>query len=98
MAVISGSTKLTRKGQITIPQAVREALGLKEGDALVVEVEEVDGHKRATVKSALAIIDELFGSAKPAVLREESLDADESDTHAAWARAAVERDIRSQQR
>ena len=77
MATISGSTKLTRKGQITIPQAVREALGLKEGDALVVAVEEVDGCKRATVKSARAIIDELYGSVKPVIPQDEPLDVDE---------------------
>jgi len=30
--------KLTSKGQVTIPKAVRQALGLREGDSLVFEV------------------------------------------------------------
>lgn len=35
------ATKMTRKGQVTIPVAIREKLHLKEGDFLVVN--EVDG-------------------------------------------------------
>lgn len=35
------ATKMTRKGQVTIPVAIREKLNLKEGDFLVVN--EVDG-------------------------------------------------------
>ena len=31
--------KITSKGQVTIPKAVRDALGLKEGDSLLFEVE-----------------------------------------------------------
>lgn len=31
--------KVTSKGQVTIPKAVREALGIKEGDSLLFEVE-----------------------------------------------------------
>lgn len=31
------STKITRKGQITIPVEIRNELGLREGDVLVVE-------------------------------------------------------------
>lgn len=32
------STTLTRKGQVTIPTEIRRALGLVEGDHLIVEV------------------------------------------------------------
>ncbi|MBC7342860.1 MAG: AbrB/MazE/SpoVT family DNA-binding domain-containing protein [Clostridia bacterium] len=32
--------RLTSKGQMTIPQHIRESLGLKSGDYLAVEVEE----------------------------------------------------------
>lgn len=35
--VLRGRTRLTRKGQITLPAAIRAALGLKEGDAIEVE-------------------------------------------------------------
>lgn len=31
--------RITSKGQVTIPKAVREALGIKEGDSLLFEVE-----------------------------------------------------------
>ncbi|GAC1532619.1 MAG: hypothetical protein NVS3B12_10700 [Acidimicrobiales bacterium] len=33
------SAKVTSKGQVTVPKAVREALGLEEGDELVFRVE-----------------------------------------------------------
>lgn len=33
------AAKLTSKGQITVPKAVRDALGLKEGDEVVFRVE-----------------------------------------------------------
>jgi AbrB family looped-hinge helix DNA binding protein len=94
MTTVSGSTKVTRNGRITIPLAVREALGLKEGDTVVVTVEEVDGQKRATLKSARAIIDELYGSVKPVIPQDEPLDVDEL-IRDAWQEAAVQRDLRS---
>ncbi len=40
--------KITSKGQITIPKEVREALGAKEGDELVFEVE--DGGAKVSVE------------------------------------------------
>ncbi len=36
--------RVTSKGQITIPKAVRRALGIREGDSLVFEIE--DGEAR----------------------------------------------------
>jgi AbrB family looped-hinge helix DNA binding protein len=33
------AAKLTSKGQVTVPKAVREALGLEEGDEVVFHVE-----------------------------------------------------------
>ena len=33
------ATKVTSKGQVTVPKAVREALGINEGDAVVFRVE-----------------------------------------------------------
>jgi AbrB family looped-hinge helix DNA binding protein len=40
MQSIMPSSKVTRKGQITIPQAYREALGLREGDSVRIALEQ----------------------------------------------------------
>lgn len=52
MAVV----KVTRKGQTTIPKEIRDALGISEGDELMVEVR--DG---AIVMRPLPRIEELAG-------------------------------------
>jgi len=36
---VDSAARLTSKGQVTVPKAVREALGLKEGDEVVFRVE-----------------------------------------------------------
>ena len=36
---MEAAARLTTKGQVTIPKAVRDALGLSEGDAVVFRVE-----------------------------------------------------------
>ena len=36
---VEAASRLTTKGQVTIPKAVREALGLTEGDSVVFRVE-----------------------------------------------------------
>ena len=36
---MDAAAKVTSKGQVTVPKAVREALGIKEGDELVFRVE-----------------------------------------------------------
>lgn len=36
---MDAAAKVTSKGQVTVPKAVREALGIKEGDAVVFRVE-----------------------------------------------------------
>ncbi len=36
---MEAASKLTTKGQVTIPKAVRDALGLAEGDSVVFRVE-----------------------------------------------------------
>jgi antitoxin PrlF len=36
---MDAAAKLTSKGQVTVPKAVRDALGLKEGDEIIFRVE-----------------------------------------------------------
>lgn len=36
---MDAAAKMTSKGQVTVPKAVREALGIKEGDEVVFRVE-----------------------------------------------------------
>lgn len=36
---MDAAAKVTSKGQVTVPKAVREALGIKEGDEVVFRVE-----------------------------------------------------------
>jgi len=43
---MTGVTSLTRKGQVTIPKAVREALGLKPFDRIEMEVVGGEAHLR----------------------------------------------------
>ncbi len=43
------AARLTSKGQITLPKAVREALGLEEGDQIVFRVE---GHRAVLARTA----------------------------------------------
>jgi AbrB family looped-hinge helix DNA binding protein len=51
-------TKMTRKGQITIPADIRAELGFSEGDYLVVKVE----NGKATVESQRNIVRRTAGS------------------------------------
>jgi AbrB family looped-hinge helix DNA binding protein len=36
---MDAAAKITSKGQVTVPKAVREAIGIKEGDTVVFRVE-----------------------------------------------------------
>jgi len=36
---VDAAAKVTSKGQVTVPKAVREALGIKEGDEVIFRVE-----------------------------------------------------------
>jgi len=42
--------KVTSKGQLTIPKKVRRALGVREGDSLLFEVDEDDEQVRVRVE------------------------------------------------
>jgi antitoxin PrlF len=50
---VEATAKITAKGQITVPKAVRDALGVREGDSLVFRVE--DG--RAIVAATADLLD-----------------------------------------
>jgi AbrB family looped-hinge helix DNA binding protein len=46
---MDAAAKVTSKGQVTVPKAVREALGIKEGDAVIFRVE---GNRAVLAKTA----------------------------------------------
>ena len=37
--IVDAAARVTSKGQVTVPKAVRDALGIKEGDEVVFRVE-----------------------------------------------------------
>lgn len=55
------TTVITRKGQVTIPAEIRQALGLKEGDAVSWH-QEGNGVRLAPARFTL---ESVFGSVKP---------------------------------
>jgi antitoxin PrlF len=76
------AARLTSKGQVTIPKAVREALGLGEGDHLIFRVE---GHRAVLARTAELL--ELAGAVEvPAERRGASWDEIRRRTRAARVR------------
>ena len=51
MANIQSRAKLTSKGQVTIPIAIRKSLGLREGDSIVFRVQGGDKVEMSKVTS-----------------------------------------------
>jgi AbrB family looped-hinge helix DNA binding protein len=45
---VDAAARVTAKGQVTVPKAVRDALGIKEGDTVVFRVE---GHRALLTRS-----------------------------------------------
>ena len=79
-------TVLTRKGQITIPAEVRNALGLKRGDRVAVVIED----NQARLMPAESVIARTAGAVKtdqPPLSARELREAAEQ----AWAEEAMER-------
>ena len=78
---MDAAAKITSKGQLTVPKAVREALGIKEGDAVVFRVE----GNRAVFARTVDFLS-LAGSVKvPAARRNVAWDEVIRKTHSARA-------------
>jgi len=54
---------VTSKGQVTIPAAIRKALGVKEGDQLVFEVDAVQKDKSTPNAARIRLAPNLFALA-----------------------------------
>ena len=81
------SAKLTSKGQITVPKAIRDALDLKAGDRVVFSLE----RDRAVLAKTPNFLD-LAGSVPvPPELRGASWGEIREQTTRAWAEEAIKR-------
>lgn len=79
---MDAAAKVTSKGQITVPKAVREALGIKEGDEVVFRVE---GNRAVLARTPDFL--SLAGTIRvPAAKRNAAWDDVIRKTHAARAR------------
>ena len=56
---VIGVTKITSKGQVTIPQSIRRSLSLKTGDSLVVDLEKNKVNLTPLPRKSL---EEIYGS------------------------------------
>ena len=78
---MDSAAKISSKGQVTVPKAVREALGIKKGDAVVFRVE---GNRAVLARTADFL--SLAGSVKvPAARRNAAWDEVIRKTHSARA-------------
>ena len=84
-------TVVTRKGQITIPAEVRQALGINEGDRVAIILEDDREVRLALSDSVVARTAGMLKSEQPPLSTEELRTAGEE----AMAAAAAERDGRS---
>jgi AbrB family looped-hinge helix DNA binding protein len=57
-------TVVTRKGQITVPAAIRKELGIREGDKLAVSVEDRDS-RQVRLRPVRSVAELTFGSVTP---------------------------------
>ncbi|MBA2441754.1 MAG: AbrB/MazE/SpoVT family DNA-binding domain-containing protein [Rubrobacter sp.] len=73
--------RVTSKGQLTIPKEVRRALGVREGDSLVFEVEDGDGARVRVVRKAVS-----FADYEGAWREGEGMSAGEADAYVRWLR------------
>jgi antitoxin PrlF len=77
--------KLTSKGQVTLPKALRDSLGLADGDLLLLYVE---GRGVRLEKAAVSVSTEFLDLARRTEARwkEEGLTAADVEEAIAWAR------------
>lgn len=61
---MDGITTVTTKGQVTIPEAVRTALGIRVGDKVAFEQVEPKTKKVTFKVVPTNVVDELYGSLK----------------------------------
>lgn len=81
------TAKLTSKGQITIPKAIREAIGIREGDE-VVFTPQADGSIRMTARTFT--VDQSFGMLRRPGQRPLTLEEmDDAIAEGAMARAGL---------
>lgn len=78
---MEAAARMSSKGQVTVPKAVRDALGIAEGDELVFRVE----GSRAIVARSSDFLDLAGSVAVPAAKRNASWDEVIRRTHAARA-------------
>lgn len=92
--VVRGFTRITRKGQITVPAEIRMAAGLAEGDRLEVLYDETTG--TITIDNPASVVRRTTGifkdAGRPLLPGEEKRLSRDSA-----AEAAVSRDTRSRQ-
>lgn len=57
-------TVVTRKGQITVPAAIRKALGLKQGDKITITLSEDDAQE-ARIRPYESVVERTYGIFAP---------------------------------
>ena len=90
--VVRGSTRITRKGQITVPAEIRAAAGLVEGDRIEVRYDEAS--KTITIEAPGSVVRSTAGLFRHAA-RPELLGEEKRVSRQAAAEAAARRDERS---
>lgn len=91
--VLRGTTRITRKGQITIPAAIREALGIAEGDRVAVSYD--DDTQLVTLVPTGSVVRRTAGMLKRAGQPAVEPQQEKRSGREAWSHAAAERDARS---
>jgi antitoxin PrlF len=80
---VEAASKLTTKGQVTIPKAIREALGLADGDSVVFRVE----GQRAVLARTPELLELAGAVSVPAAKRGVAWDEIRTRTRASRSRA-----------